>query len=174
MIFSDFKSIINSIYMYLFVVILILILILLLTTTKYKDKYKNIYSMFMDLSFKDIVLYSTIILNFIYIIYFVVHPELFNDYGLYLIILNTIISIIFRHKLLSSIVDILLVVLTYVMFDIMNLVDQYMQTIYISKEIKAARILFSIFFVLFILYVTIRKFENIFKTKRKKVNKNTK
>lgn len=172
MIFSDFKSIINSIYMYLFVVILILILILLLTTTKYKDKYKNIYSMFMDLSIKDIVLYATIILNLVYTIYFIFNPNLFNKYGIFLISLNTLISIIFRHKLLSSIADIAIVLITYVMFDIMNLIDVYLATIYIDKYTKTARILFTIFFILFILYVTARRFEITFKTKIK--NKNIK
>jgi len=159
----------NSIYSYYIfysVFIVILSIILFYATKKYKSNKERIYSMFLNLNRRDIVLLSCTFLNLIFVLYLCFFIKNFNNLILYMIIVNSLVSL--GISLNSSIIvfDIFHTTITVLILKLFSLIYNYLFNIYYTRVIFVLGILFMLMIVIYVLFVTYRKLELIFHRER--------
>lgn len=148
-----------SLFIYVSIIILILFIIAWIFTRKFNNKYRNIYALFIDVSKREIVLYATIILNFLITLFFLIFIEKFNEFSIYMIIFTNVISCLttFNYKIIFS--SIIYTFINIQLLWLLNVVNNYLTDVSHDNKILVLKILFMFMIFIFILFTTIRRFE---------------
>ena len=145
------------------IVLIVLSLILFFGTIKYKKRKLKTLAIFASLSKRNIVLISTIVLNFLIVIYFLFQIKNYSDVVTYLIIVNGVISIITSlniHMLLSTILYSAISILS---LKIVSLTYNYLANIYYDRMTFILACIFILLLVVYEIYVTFRQVEIVMK-----------
>ena len=136
-------------------------------TKKYNDKYHNLYSLFMDISKKNIILESIVLLNFLVVFYFIFNIDNFSSIAFYLIIVINIISCFISFNFHIIISNIIYSGISVVLLWLLNLLNNYSKFILYDEKIMLVKILFIIMVIIFTLLVVVRQTEILIRTERR-------
>ena len=139
-----------------------LFIILIFFTKRYKDKYKNLYSLFLNLSKKDTFLLSTTVLNFLVVLFFLINIKSFLNIGIYAILIVNIYSCFFSFNFHVIISDIIYTTMSIMMLWVLNVVNNYSIYIITNNLTIILKILLMILIFVYSLFVLVRKEEIIF------------
>ena len=159
-------QILTSIYPYfifLSVFIVVLAIILFLGTRKYKDKRTKFYSLFLNLNARSVILVATTLLNLTFILYLTLCVKYYDDFILYLLIANSVVSIIMSLDIHLVGYDILYTVISVIILKVFSLIYNYLDTIYYNRVIFVLGIVFLLMIIIYAFFITIRKIEIIIK-----------
>lgn len=156
-------------YIFLSIFIVVISIILFLTTKKYYKKFERIYSLFLNLNIRSVILIASSILNFTFILFFCFYIKGYNDFVMYLIIINTIISICVSLNIHIILFDILYTIITLVCLKLYYLVNIYINQIYYDKKILILGIIFMITILIYGLFIIIRKIELVLNRSRRRI-----
>lgn len=159
-------QILTSIYPYfifLSVFIVVLAIILFLVTRKYKDKRTKFYSLFLNLNARSVILVATTLLNLTFILYLTLCVKYYDDFILYLLIANSVVSIIMSLDIHLVGYDILYTVISVIILKVFSLIYNYLDTIYYNRVIFVLGIVFLLMIIIYAFFITIRKIEIIIK-----------
>ena len=122
--------------------------------------------MFLNLNRRDIVLLSCTLLNLIFVLYLCFFIKNFNNLILYMIIVNSLVSL--GISLNSSIIvfDVFHTAITVIVLKLFSLIYNYLFNIYYTRIVFILGILFMLMIVIYVLFVTYRKLELIFHRER--------
>ncbi len=128
-------------------------------TKKYNDKYHNLYSLFLNVSIKNIVLEAIVLANFLIVFYFIFNINSFSNLTIYLIIgvniLCFLLSLNLHIVLVNSIYNLISIGLLW----LLNLLNNYLTYIVYEQEIVILKVLFIVMIVLYSLFVVVRETE---------------
>ena len=148
-------------YIFLSIFIISLSLILFFNTRKYKDKKSNFYSLFLNLNARNVILLASTLLNFTFVFFLACFIKYYHPLIIYMLIINSIISIIICFDIQIIGYDIMYTIASVVMLKIFNLIYTYLSNIYYERIIFILGILFLIMIIVYSIFITIRKMEMI-------------
>ncbi|MDD6272452.1 MAG: hypothetical protein ACI33S_05545 [Bacilli bacterium] len=156
-------------YIFLSVFIVIIAIILFFATMKYNKKRTNLYSLFLNLNLRSIVLLSSCILNLSFILFFSFYIKGFNNLAVYLIVINTFLSLCISLNIHIILFDILYAFVTIACLKLYSLVYIYINEIYYDKNVLILSVLFMIMILIYGLFITMRKTELILRDSRRRI-----
>ncbi len=140
----EYKNSIVSLFILLIVGVVILSFFSNKITKKYNIKFKNYYSLLINLSIIDIIIYASAILNLLYVVYFTITLSDATSFGIYLILINLLISIIFSLNIKIIVLDLTSAVITVASLNILYKINLYLSIIQYSLGINTLKIIFII------------------------------
>lgn len=152
-----------SYFIFASIFIVFISIIFFFATKKYKKNKVKFFGLFTSLSTRDAILISSFILNFTIVVFFAVCPMFYNNFVMYMIIINTIISLITSlnvHMMLGSIIYSFISIFS---LKIVNLVYNYLSSIYYDRITFILGIIFVIMILIYELFVTFRQLEIVLK-----------
>ena len=158
----DLKGIF-SYFIFASIFIVLISIIFFFATKKYKKNKVKFFGLFTSLSTRDAILISSFILNFTIVVFFAVCPMYYNNYVMYMIIINSLISIITAlniHMILSLIIYSCISIFS---LKIVNLVYNYLSSIYYDRLIFILGIIFCVMIIFYEMFVTFRLLEIVLK-----------
>lgn len=161
-------------YIFLSIFIVVIAIILFFATIKYSKKKTNLYSLFLNLNLRSIVLISSCVLNLTFILFFCFYIKGYNNFVTSLIIINTFLSLCISLNIHMILFDILYAFVTIVCLKLYSLVYIYINEIYYDKNVLILSIIFMIMILIYGLFITIRKIELILRDSRRRMMKNAK
>lgn len=145
------------------IILILMSLILFFGTIKYKKRKLKTLAIFASLSKRNIILISTIVLNFLIVIYYLFQIKNYSSIVTYLIIVNSVISIITAlnvHMLLSTL---LYSAISIASLKIVSLTYNYLQNVYYDRMTFILASIFVLLLVVYEIYVTFRQVEIVMK-----------
>lgn len=155
---ANLKSI-YSYFIFIAIFIIILSIIFFLTTRKYSKRKVKLFSLFSSLNNRTIILLASFILNFTLVSFFAVSTKHFNNFILYLIIINNIITIIISMDISVIVANIIYSIISIFSLKIINLVYNYLSLIYYDRLTFILGIIFVLMIIVYELFITVRLFE---------------
>jgi len=149
------------------IVFILLSIVLYISTFKYKKKKLKFLAIFASLSKRNIILLSTIILNFLIVVYYSVQIKYFSNIVIYLIIVNAVISVITALNIHMLISTIIYDTISIISLKILSLVYNYLENIYYNKLTFILGIIFLLLLNVYEIYVTFRQVEIVFNNKER-------
>ena len=140
----EYKNSIVSLFILLIVGVVILSFFSNKITKKYNIKFKNYYSLLINLSIIDIIIYASAILNLLYVVYFTITLSDATSFGIYLILINLLILIIFSLNIKIIVLDLTSAVITVASLNILYKINLYLSIIQYSLGINTLKIIFII------------------------------
>ena len=164
---KNYGNIVLMVFIYFVGFSLLITLIGFLLTRKFNKKFHKVYILFMGLSFKEVFLLSTVFLNAILIIYFLVNVNYFLPLGLYMIVVSNFLSCFFSFNFRVIIVDIIYTLISCGLLWLLLMVRNYQDYIGNIKYLNILIIVFIIMIVIYTLFITIRKINLLINIHRK-------
>lgn len=158
----DFRGI-YSYFIFASIFIVILSIIFFFATKKYKKNKVKVFGLFTSLTKRNIILISSFILNFTIIVFFALCPSFYNDFVLYMIITNTIISIVVSLNLHMIIGIVIYTCISIFSLKIVNLVYNYLSSIYYDRLTFVLGMIFVCMIIVYELFITFRQLEMVLK-----------
>ena len=158
----DFRGVF-SYFIFASIFIVIISIIFFFATKKYKKNKVRFFGLFTSLSTRDVILISSFILNFTIVVFFVIFPMFYSNFVMYMIIVNTLISIITSlnvHMILGSIIYSFISIFS---LKIVDLVYNYLSSIYYDRLTFVLGIIFVIMVIIYEMFVTFRQLEIVLK-----------
>lgn len=155
---SSFKGIF-SYFIFASVFIVLISIIFFFATKKYSKNKVKFFGLFTSLTNRNIIVISTFVINLTLVLFFAVCPHYYNDFVMYMIIANAVISMIVSlniHMIFSSIVYTFISIFS---LKIINLVYNYLTSIYYNRLIFILAIIFIIMVIIYELFITFRQLE---------------
>lgn len=150
-------------YIFFSVVVLAIASIIFLATKKFnKDRIKML-GFFLDLDKSQSILLAGITLNLIVSTYCILKIENFSIIYIAMIIGSCIISLISSLNLHYAIAEIIYDAITIVVLVLLNLIKSYLLEVHFDAMINILCIVFSIGIFVYLMYVTTRKIELLFR-----------
>lgn len=150
-------------YIFFSVVVLAIASIIFLATKKFnKDRIKML-GFFLDLDKSQSILLAGITLNLIVSTYCILKIENFSIIYVAMIIGSCIISLISSLNLHYAIAEIIYDAITIVVLVLLNLIKSYLLEVHFDAMINILCIVFSIGIFVYLMYVTTRKIELLFR-----------
>lgn len=156
----------KSIYPYFIfasIVIILLSIILFFITRKYNKKTEKILSVFATLKRKNIILISCVILNFMLVAYFSIAIRYYSEFVVYIIIINTLISMIVSLDFHIIISNIIYSAISIFSLKIINLVYVYLSTIYYDRMTFILGSGFVLMIMVYEIFISFRQIELLLK-----------
>ena len=164
---KNYGNIVLMVFIYFVGFSLLITLIGLLLTRKFNKKYHKLYILFMGLSFKEAFLLSTVFLNAILILYFIVNVSYFLPLGLYMIVVTNFLSCFFSFNIRVIIVDIIYTGISCSLLWLLMTLRNYQNYVGQNTYITILTIVFIILIVLYMLFITVRKINLLINIHRK-------
>ena len=150
-------------YIFFSVVVLAIASIIFLATKNFnKDRIKML-GFFLDLDKSQSILLAGITLNLIVSTYCILKIENFSIIYVAMIIGSCIISLISSLNLHYAIAEIIYDAITIVVLVLLNLIKSYLLEVHFDAMINILCIVFSIGIFVYLMYVTTRKIELLFR-----------
>jgi hypothetical protein len=150
-------------YIFFSVVVLAIASIIFLATKKFnKDRIKML-GFFLDLDKSQSILLAGITLNLIVSTYCILKIENFSIIYVAMIIGSCVISLISSLNLHYAIAEIIYDAITIVVLVLLNLIKSYLLEVHFDAMINILCIVFSIGIFVYLMYVTTRKIELLFR-----------
>ena len=159
---GTFKLLLDFYIFFSIVVLAVSTFIFFITKNYNKDRIK-ILGFFLDLSKSQSVLLAGITLNLIVATYCIIKIENFSVIYAAMIIGSCIISLISSLNLHYAIAEIVYDAITIVALVLLSLIKSYLLEVHFDVMINALCIVFSIGILVYLMYVTARKIELLFK-----------
>ena len=158
-----------GIFTYTSICILVFFLVTFLLVKKFNNRWRGFYSFFLDISKREALLYATVLLNFLLLIYFLFNIDSFNYLGVYMIVLVNIISSIFSFNFYLIFVNILYCFISVELLRFLNAIDVYLVDIFFDKNILLLKRTLIFMIAVYAIFITIRKFEIILRKHGKRL-----
>ena len=159
---ESFKGIF-SYFVFAAIFIVLMSLIFFFGTIKYKKDKVKFLALFTTLDKRKVILISSLVLNFTLVSFFAVATFYYNNFVMYMIVINSIISIVVCrdiHMIFSSIIYNLLSIFSII---IINSVYNYLYFIYYDSLTFILGVIFVIMVIVYELFITFRQLEIIVK-----------
>ena len=140
-------------------------LIFFFATRKYKKTRIKFFALFTTLSKRKVVLVASLILNFTLVSFFAVATFFYNDFVMYMIIINSLISMIVSVNLHIICSNLVYTIISVFSLKIINLVYNYLNSIYYDTLTFILGAIFVLMIIVYELFVTFRQLEIIVKKK---------
>lgn len=163
---SNLKSI-YSYFIFVGIFIVLMSIMFFFATRKYNKKRIRLFALFASLDKRSIVLISTFILNFTLVSFFSIKSFYFNDFVIYLMIVNIVISIIISLNIRVSISNIIYSLMSIFSLKIVNIVYTYLSSIYYDRLTFVLGAIFVLMVIVYELFITFRLTEIVLKNKDK-------
>jgi len=132
-------------------------------TRKFNNKYRYLYALFMDADKKTIVLYSTILLNFLLSIFFLIFIDKYDLFAIYMLAFTNIISCFVSHNLRVIISSILYGGMEIELLWLLRIVDNYLNYVIYDNRIFILKFLFIIMIFIYDIFTVVRRTEILLK-----------
>ena len=164
---KNYGNIVLNTFIYFVGFSLLITLIGLLLTKKINKKFHKFYILFMGLSFKEAFLLSTVFLNAILIIYFIVNINYYLPLGLYMIVVTNFLSCFFSFNIRVILVDIIYTGISCSFLWLLMTLSNYQNYIGKNDYLTILTIVFIVLIVLYMLFITVRKINLLVNIHRK-------
>lgn len=154
-----------SYFIFTGIVIVLMALIFFFATRKYKKTRIKFFALFTTLSKRKVVLVASLILNFTLVSFFAVATFFYNDFVMYMIIINSLISMIVSVNLHIICSNLVYTIISVFSLKIINLVYNYLNSIYYDTLTFILGAIFVLMIIVYELFVTFRQLEIIVKKK---------
>ena len=148
---------------YIAVIIVLFFFFLYKVIKKYNNKYKNMYSILMNLPYRKIFQLAVAILNLLTILYFVIDITSISTIGIYSIIVINIYACLFSFNFHIILANIIYSSISILLLWILNIINNYMYYIVKNPFTISLKILLIILVVVYSVFVFIRKEELLLK-----------
>lgn len=163
---SNLKSI-YSYFIFVGIFIVLISIIFFFATKKYNKNRIKLFALFSSLDKRSILLISTFVLNFTIVSFFSVKSLYFNNFVIYLILINILISIIVSLNIRVSISNIIYSLISIFSLKIINIVYTYLSSIYYDRLTFILGAIFVLMVIVYELFITFRLTEIVLKYKNK-------
>ena len=163
---SNLKSI-YSYFIFVGIFIVLMSIMFFFATRKYNKNRIKFFALFASLNKRSIVLISTFILNFTLVSFFSVRSNYFNNFAVYLILINIFISIIVSLNIKVSVSNIIYSIISIFSLKIVNIVYTYLSSIYYDRLTFILGAIFVLMVIVYELFITFRLTEIVLKNKDK-------
>ena len=148
-----------SFFIIFVIFIAILSVLLYFLTKKYNEKKLKLYAIFLDMSKREVLLISTIILNILISVFLVVNINNYDSIYIDVILINSIIFITLSFKFKLMFLEAFYTSSLAVIIRLLFLVNSYLKNVYYDKLILVLEIIFIVLIIIYVLFMNIRKFE---------------
>lgn len=162
---SNLKSIF-SYFVFVSVVIVIMAIIFFLITKNYSKKKIKILALFSSLNGRSIILIASFVLNLTLTVFYAFVPQLYCEFVLYFLIINTLISMIVSLDVKVIISNLVYTIISIFSLKIISLVYNYLSYIYYDKLTLILGLIFTIMVCLYELFIMFRLTEIVLKNKK--------
>ena len=129
----------------------------MLITKKFNIKYRKIYSIFMGLSFREVLLLSTILINLIVVLYFLMNIDTFVPIGLYALVALCFVFCIFSLNVKAIITNIIYTVVSGALLWLLMIISNYHDYIGSNTLVLALIIIFTLLIIVYVIFITVRE-----------------
>lgn len=154
---------IYSYFIFAGIFLFLLSLIFFFVTRKYKKSRIKILALLSSLNKRTIILVSTFILNFTLVAFFAISSKNYNDFVMYMILINSGISIIVSLNIRMIISTVLYTFISIFSLKIINLVYNYLSSIHFDRLTFILGMIFVLMVIIYELFVTVRLLEIVLK-----------
>ena len=126
-------------------------------TKKFNNRFNKIYTLLTGLSFREVFLIVTVILNLTLIFYFIFQISYFLPIGLYMIIATSFLACFVSFNIRLIITEIIYSSISACLLWLLLMLNNYYNYIGNNKYVLALIIIFIILIVIYAFFVTIRK-----------------
>ncbi len=161
----------NSLYGligFIFVFIIISTLFVYILTRKYNDKLHNLYSLFLNVSKKDLVMETIILLNFAVIFYYSIFGNNYGYIPIYLLIFLTIISSFLAFNVRIIITNVVYCAVSCGLLWLLDILNRYLEYVLYDKNIVIVKILFIVLIIEFAILTLVRQTQLLIENGRRK------
>ena len=128
-----------------------------LFTRKYNKKFRKLYSLFMGLSFREVFILSTTVLNMLIMFFFLLNVNYYYPIGFYMLIATNFLSCLFSFKFRIIVIDIIYTLISCAFLWLLMTIRNYYSYVGESTGILILVIIFIILIAVYTFFITVRK-----------------